>query len=46
MKLLFRINYRTQWGEQLYVVGNVPELGDGDVSKALAMNFRTTKSGG
>ena len=39
MKLLFRINYRTQWGEQLYVVGNVPELGDGDVAKALAMNF-------
>ena len=39
MKLLFRINYRTQWGEQLYVVGNIPELGDGDASKALAMNF-------
>ena len=39
MKLLFRINYRTEWGEQLYVVGNVPELGNGDVAKALAMNF-------
>ena len=39
MKLLFRINYRTEWGEQLYVVGNIPELGDNDVAKALAMNF-------
>ena len=26
MKLLFRINYRTEWGEQLYVVGNIPLL--------------------
>ncbi|MBR5189885.1 MAG: 4-alpha-glucanotransferase, partial [Paludibacteraceae bacterium] len=39
MKLLFRINYRTEWGEQLYVVGNIPELGDNDAAKALAMNF-------
>ncbi len=39
MILHFRISYFTHWGQRLYVVGNLPELGGGDPSKAVAMNF-------
>lgn len=39
MKLIFKINYYTRWGQELCVVGNVPELGNGDCSHAAAMNF-------
>ncbi|MCM1032247.1 MAG: 4-alpha-glucanotransferase [Odoribacter sp.] len=37
MKLTFVINYRTNWGETLYLTGNVPALGDGDFNRALKM---------
>ena len=37
MKIIFNVNYRTQWGESLYVVGNCKELGDGNVEKAVMM---------
>ena len=40
MKIVFNINYRTQWGESLYVVGNCKELGDSDVNKAVKMEPR------
>lgn len=39
MKLIFRINYYTRWGQELRLVGNIPELGDGDLSRAAAMKF-------
>ena len=39
MKLIFRINYHTEWGEQLYVSGNITELGDCNIANALPMNF-------
>ena len=39
MKLHFKISYFTQWGQSLYVVGNIPELGNDDVSKAVPMHF-------
>lgn len=35
MKITFNINYRTRWGEALYVVGNIPELGAGNDQAAL-----------
>ena len=39
MKLHFKISYFTQWGQSLYVVGNIPELGNDDASKAVPMHF-------
>lgn len=39
MKIHFRISYKTHWGEQIYVTGNVPELGNGDFKKALRLNY-------
>ncbi len=40
MKLIFNIDYRTNWGESVYVVGDIAELGAGDYNKApkLALN--------
>ena len=39
MKITLNVNYRTRWGEQLYVCGNIPELGNGDPEKAAPMNL-------
>lgn len=39
MKLIFRINYFTRWGEELLVTGNVAELGSDDVGRAAHMCF-------
>ena len=38
MKLKFKINYRTVWGQHLCIVGNIPELGEVIRAKALDMN--------
>ncbi len=37
MKLIFHVEYRTNWGESVYLIGNTPQLGGGDYSKALKM---------
>lgn len=37
----FQINYQTKWGEQLYITGNVPELGNNDIQKAVPMHFKS-----
>lgn len=39
MKLTLNINYRTNWGEALYVYGNTPGLGDFDVAKAIRLRM-------
>ncbi len=39
MKIHFRISYKTQWGQQLYVTGNLPEFGNGDYKKALRLVY-------
>lgn len=41
MKIHFKISYFTHWGQRLFVTGNVPALGNGDFSKALALNFKS-----
>jgi len=41
MKIHFKIPYHTYWGQRLLVSGNIPELGNGDVKKALALNFQS-----
>jgi len=38
MKIHFKIAYFTYWGQRLLVTGNIPELGNGDLSRAL-LNF-------
>lgn len=37
MKLNFNIDYRTNWGESLYICGTVPGLGGGDESRAVKL---------
>ncbi len=39
MKITFRINYRTNWGERIIVVGSLPGLGDWDKSEALQLRY-------
>lgn len=39
MKITFNINYQTKWGEAVYVYGDIPELGGGDIHKALPLNL-------
>jgi len=39
MRITFNINYHTEWGESLFVSGSIPELGNGDPSKALEMSL-------
>jgi 4-alpha-glucanotransferase len=38
MNLSFNIDYRTQWGEAVYLTGNIPVLGNGDLSKAVKLD--------
>ena len=37
MKVDFRINYKTQWGESVYVLGSCPELGANEEAKAVPL---------
>jgi 4-alpha-glucanotransferase len=39
MKIHFKIQYQTFWGQRLLVSGNIPALGNGDFSKALSLSF-------
>ena len=39
MKLTFNIDYRTNWGESVYLIGDIPELGDSQEGKAIKMTF-------
>lgn len=38
MIIVFNIEYRTNWGEEVKVVGSLPELGNGESEKALPMH--------
>ena len=39
MKLTFSIDYRTNWGESVYLMGNIMELGGNIDAKAIKMAF-------
>lgn len=39
MRIIFQIHYNTQWGEQIYLKGNLPELGNGDSGNAIACRY-------
>ena len=38
MTIHFRINFHTVWGQNLYITGSLPELGGGDISRAVPMH--------
>ncbi len=37
MKLDLHVDYRTSWGESVYITGSIPALGGGDLKQALKM---------
>src|SRR5947208_37802 len=39
MKIDFYLRFTTRFGQALGVVGNLPALGNGDISKALPLSF-------
>lgn len=39
MKITFNINYRTNWGESVYLTGSVKALGDNEYTKALKLTL-------
>ncbi len=39
MKITFRINYNTKWGERIIVAGSLPELGNWDKNQALQLRY-------
>ena len=39
MKLTFTVNYRTEWGESLFLTGSAAPLGGGDLSQAIPMQL-------
>ncbi|MDR0537293.1 MAG: 4-alpha-glucanotransferase [Tannerellaceae bacterium] len=39
MKLYFHINFHTTWGQQLHIVGSIPELGNWNTAFAREMEY-------
>ena len=39
MKISFNIDYRTNWGESVYLVGSCAALGGGDPQKAVKLSL-------
>ena len=39
MKLIFKINYHTTWGQNVYVLGSSTELGRENSTEAIPMNY-------
>lgn len=39
MKIIFNITYRANWGESVYLTGDIAALGNGDYAKALKLNI-------
>ena len=40
MKIHFKLPYYTVWGQRILVSGNIPELGNNDITKALPLHFQ------
>ena len=38
MTLIFNIEYRTSWGEEVRVLGSIPELGNNQPNKATPLH--------
>lgn len=39
VKLTFRIHYHTQWGEQLFISGTIPQLGGGEKDHCIPLHW-------
>lgn len=39
MQLSFHLHFQTQWGQQIAVIGNLPELGHWDPARALPLHY-------
>ncbi len=39
MNINFSIHFNTTFGQELYITGSIPELGCGDISKGIKMDF-------
>ena len=39
MKITFQVNYRTEWGENLFISGSPSVMGGGDADTAVPMNY-------
>ena len=39
MILSFNVDYRTNWGESLYLTGDIPQLGNGDRAHAVKLEL-------
>lgn len=39
MKIIFNIQYRTNWGESLYMCGDIPQLGGGNDKEAVELRY-------
>lgn len=39
MTIIFSVDFRTSFGQNLFVTGSLPELGGGDISKALPLEY-------
>lgn len=39
MKIIFKINYHTAWGQNLYISGSCRELGNDNTTEALPLNY-------
>ncbi|MEN9598406.1 MAG: hypothetical protein RL596_717 [Bacteroidota bacterium] len=39
VKLTFQLRFRTEYGQELFIVGNHPLLGDNDVNKAIPLSY-------
>ena len=44
MKLTFNVNYRTEWGESLFLTGSIRELGGNEVALAVPMKLEGAES--
>ncbi len=43
MKISFIINYRTNWGESVYISGDIPQLGNGNELEAVKLQLDGTE---
>ena len=39
MKLTFHIDYNTTWGESVFLVGDINELGNNNLDNALRLSY-------
>lgn len=39
MNIQFNVDYRTQWGESLYLLADIPQLGESNPQKAVPMSL-------